>query len=240
MQPELLDFHARAQLTELMDEPCSREDMRACLIDLAKLNRWFLGYRPILRWLDAFLPLKHDAPIRILDVGCGGGDSLRRVARWAADRRIEIQLVGLDLNADAVSIAEEFSNPSQNIEWVCCDVFDYQPPKPFHIVMSSLFTHHLRDQAIVRFLGWMESHASLGWLINDLSRAPVPYHLLKAFSRVAGLHRFVQHDGPVSIARAFVREDWQHLCGAAGLSAGDVTISSYTPARLCVMRQRAR
>ena len=47
-----ISAHAR-HLTELMDEPCSREVMRACLRDLAKLNRWFLGYRPLLSWLDS-------------------------------------------------------------------------------------------------------------------------------------------------------------------------------------------
>ena len=40
------DFSRRAQLTELMDEPCSREQLRACLRDLARVNRWFMGYRP--------------------------------------------------------------------------------------------------------------------------------------------------------------------------------------------------
>ena len=32
------DFTRRADLTELMDEPCSREEMRACLEDLSKLG----------------------------------------------------------------------------------------------------------------------------------------------------------------------------------------------------------
>jgi hypothetical protein len=52
MPPEALDFRQRAQLTELMDEPCSREVMRDCLRDLARVNRWFLAYRPLLTWLD--------------------------------------------------------------------------------------------------------------------------------------------------------------------------------------------
>jgi hypothetical protein len=54
-----------------------------------------------------------------------------------------------------------------------------------------------------------------------------------------GLHPFVQHDGPVSIRRAFVAEEWQRLCAAAGLRPQDVTIRGFTPARLCVMRRKA-
>jgi hypothetical protein len=47
-----LDFSQRAQLSELMDEPCSPEVIEACLRDLARVNRWFGAYRPLLRWLD--------------------------------------------------------------------------------------------------------------------------------------------------------------------------------------------
>ena len=53
MLPSVMDFQHRAQLSELMDEPCSREELRACLQDLARVNRWFLAYRPVLRWLDS-------------------------------------------------------------------------------------------------------------------------------------------------------------------------------------------
>lgn len=232
------DFSSRAQLTELMDGPCSRDEMRACLKDLAKLNRWFRGYRPVLQWLDS-LRLKDTArPIRILDVGCGGGDGLRRVAQWARVRGIAMELVGLDLSADAAAIAAEAGPAAHAIEWVCSDVFTYEPQRPFDLVMSSLFTHHLSDADVVRFLGWMETNAVRSWFVNDLSRAAVPYHLLKAFGKAAQLHHFVQHDGPVSIARAFVREDWERLCSEAGLRPGEFTIQASKPARLCVMRTK--
>ena len=49
------DFRHRSQLTELMDEPCTRDQLRACLSDLARTNRMTFAYRPVLNWLDAFL-----------------------------------------------------------------------------------------------------------------------------------------------------------------------------------------
>ena len=54
MPSEAIDFRQRPPraLTEMIDEPCTREELRACLRDLERLNRWFLGYRPILQWLD--------------------------------------------------------------------------------------------------------------------------------------------------------------------------------------------
>jgi hypothetical protein len=112
--------------------------------------------------------------------------------------------------------------------------------KPPHLVTSSLFTHHLEDADVVRFLRWMEANAEMGWMINDLSRAPIPYHLFGLFARVMGLHPFVQHDGPVSFTRAFVPEDWRRLCSEAGLNLDDVSIRGFTPGRLCVSRRKTR
>lgn len=239
MPPDVLDFSQRAQLTELMDEPCSRDVMRHCLRDLARVNRWFLAYRPTLTWLDS-LALTNDKPIHILDVGCGYGDSLRRIERWASDRGIPVALTGCDLNTDSIAIAREASPARSRIRWIASDVFDLDLRKPIDIILSSLFTHHLTEHEIVRFLAWMENTAQMGWFINDLSRASIPYRLFKAFSKVANLHPFVQHDGPVSIARAFIPEDWRTMCAAAGLAQSDISIRGFAPARLCVGRNMRR
>lgn len=251
MPSDAIDFRYRARLTELMDEPCSRDQLRACLRDIARLNRWFLAYRPLSRWLDSFATTPGATtsalmPLHIVDVGCGYGDTLRRVERWACTRGIAVELTGIDLNPDAVAIAAEATPSASGIRWIAADVFAFQSEKPIHLVISSLFTHHLTDPDVIRFVQWMETHAQLGWFINDLSRAPVPYHLLRLFSRIAGLHPFVQHDGPVSIARAFVPEDWQRMCATAGLHTtlgasidfDAVSIRPSRPARLCVSRRK--
>ena len=240
MQHNAPDFRYRSQLDELMDAPCSREDMRACLCDLAWTNCWTLAYRPQMHWL-AILADELSAqggPICILDVACGYGDGLRRFEQWALKRGIAAELTGLDLNSDATVIASEATPASSRIRWVTADVFAYVPPHPVHLVVSSLFAHHLSEGNIVRFLQWMEQHAKLAWFINDLSRAAMPYYAFQIFSKLARLHSFVQHDGPISIARSFVLEDWQRMCAAAGLEDQDINIERFIPARLCVSRRK--
>jgi SAM-dependent methyltransferase len=237
-QPPPIDFSRRARLTEKMDEPCSRDVLRANLRDIARLNNWFFAHRPLLAWLDTFVPPPSAPPLRILDVGCGNGDGLRRIERWAKARGLAVDLTGLDINPDAVAIAAESPQSANRIQWIASDVFDYSPAAPVHLIVSSLFTHHLDDDSVVRFLQWMERHATLGWFISDLSRAAVPYHFLRVFTKLAGLHPFVQYDAPVSVARAFQPDDWRGTCIAAGLTHGEVSIQGIKPARLCVSRRK--
>ncbi len=66
-----IDFSRRVsprELPELMDGDCSYEDFRDCLRSLETVNRWLLGYRPTLAWLER-LPHGLRDPIHIVDVG---------------------------------------------------------------------------------------------------------------------------------------------------------------------------
>jgi len=240
MLPERPDFGRRAQLTEWMDEPCSREELRACLRDLARVNTWLMAYRPLLSWLDSLDLARLGEPVRILDVGSGYGDVLRRIERWARGRGIAVELTGIDLNRDSVAIAAEATAAPSAIEWVNADAFAYVPAKPQHLVVSSLFTHHLPDAEVVQFVRWIDERATVGWFINDLVRHPTPYYLFRLLGWGTRLHPFVRHDGPISILRAFVPEEWRGFCAEAGLREQDVTIRGYTPGKLCVMRTKQR
>jgi len=235
MSSEPVTYTERAQLTEWMDGPCSYEEFRDCLRDLAKVNRAVLAYRPTLDWLEQFAG-RIAEPLHIVDVGCGGGDMLRRIDSWARKRRIPVRLTGIDLNPYAAQAAREFTGSGSRIEWITCNAFQYQPPLPIDIVVSSLFTHHLSDDEIVRFLQWMERTAARGWFVNDLRRARTPYYLFKLLAQGMRWHRFVRHDGPVSILRSFAPEDWQRYVEDAGLASGSVRIVDAWPARLCVAR----
>jgi hypothetical protein len=82
----------------------------------------------------------------------------------------------------------------------------------------------------------MEQRTRLGWFINDLHRQAMPYHLFRLLARFTNWHPFVKYDGPVSIRRSFLAEDWQQLTTTAGLSAETISIQEYRPARLCVSR----
>ncbi len=237
-----LDFSRRADLSEWMDEPCSYEEFRACLRDLAAVNRVTFAYRPTQVWLERLVRRRtraHAEPLHIVDVGCGQGDLLRHLARWAERAALPVRLTGIDLNPYAARAASEIASPGTKIDWITTDAFSFAPAGGIDLVISSLFTHHLPGEEIVRFLGWMERHARLGWFINDLHRGAMAYRLFRMLAWGARWHPFVQHDGPVSIRRSFRREDWLVHLAQAGIDPGSVSIEEFRPARLCVGRLRA-
>jgi SAM-dependent methyltransferase len=175
-------------------------------------------------------------PIEIVDVGSGYGDLLREIAKWAQRRRVDVSLTGVDRNPWARRAALEATPSELDIEWVTADAFSHTPSRDIDIVVSSCFTHHLSDARVVGFLQWMEANADLGWFVNDLHRHPLPYHVFEWVSEFARFHHFVRHDGPVSIARAFVAADWHRMLSAAGIAKTEADVQWRFPFRLTVAR----
>lgn len=233
-----IDFSLRVSprdLPELMDGDCSYEDFRGCLRSLEQINRWLLGYRPTLDWLKR-LPHGLVGPVHIVDVGSGGGDLLRKIARWARSRGIAVKLTGIDLNPFAARAAAESTPKEFDITWVTGDALKYRPEKPVDIVVSSLTAHHLEDEEIVALLRWMEATAQAGWFINDLERSQQSCQMFKWIERIVGWHRFVRHDAPASFRRAFREDDWARLLAEAEVPREAVTVEHWRPGRLCLGR----
>jgi SAM-dependent methyltransferase len=232
----LPDFSRRAALTEWMDDDSVDFDTFAgCLKDLAQVNVLTLAHRPTLAFLGQLARSGRwpkERPLRLIDVGSGYGDSLRLIGRWAAKRSLKISLTGVDRNPWAARAAQAASDPDDAITWLTADVFDYADAPD--VVVSSLFTHHLDDAQLVRFLSFMDQRATIGWLVNDLQRHPVSWGGFALLAQVMRWHPFVRHDGPVSIRRAFSARDWRRYLAEAQVK--DAQVRKRFPFRLCVSK----
>ncbi len=82
-------FKHRSTLPEKMDDPSAPEgDVRRALKEIEIINRWLGGYRVVTDALDEMVWPEADGPVSLLDIGSGGGDTLRAIARWAQKRDI--------------------------------------------------------------------------------------------------------------------------------------------------------
>lgn len=236
------NFSQRSNESELMDQDgISFAEFHHCLQSLEIINHLTLAYRPTLRWLRPWI--KSGEPICILDAGSGGGDMLRQIAKCVPKRRSEqlptkniptqtVSLVGVDLNPWSKKSAELCAH-SSFIQHETADIFSFQPERPIDIIICSLFTHHLTDDQLVKFLCWIDSRANRGWFINDLHRHPLPYYFIKAATALFSRNRLIRNDAAVSVARSFTAADWRRLLDKAGLS-GRARIQWFFPFRLCV------
>ncbi len=230
----MVDLRVRSLEPEWMDtKPVALETFRHCLQDLCWLNQLSFGYRPTISWLHGEIRHRELTSFRLLDVGFGYGDMLRKIDRYCDRYDLEAELVGVDLSPYAKQVAEPLV-PSKRVRYVTQNVFDYASPGAFDFIVSSLFTHHLDDYQLPAFLQWQCDTARLGWFSNDIHRHWLPYYALKYFARVARLNELVQNDGPVSVARAFRRQDWQHLMTQVDCRGGAVRIAWYLPFRFGV------
>ncbi|WP_395612923.1 methyltransferase domain-containing protein [Allosphingosinicella sp.] len=224
---------ARIRVDEQMDDPgLAPETYDRVLKDLATVNAVTLAARPTLNFLAR--GTKGMTALRLLDVGFGHGDMLRRIAKWAKRRRLAADLIGVDLNTRSAAAARAATPIEWPIEYRTGDYRDVAGPLDF--VVSSLVAHHMTDDQLDEFLRFMEARASRGWIVNDLHRLAFPYMGFPLLARLLGAHRIVREDGKVSIGRSFRPAEWEAILAKAGITGAKVV--RRFPFRLCVERLR--
>ena len=223
----------RLDADELMDDPAlDVVTYHEVLDDLAQVNRLTFAYRPTLSFLRR--AARGRARLRLLDVGFGDGDMLRRIARWAARHRLAAELTGIDLNPRSKSAAEAKTAPLP-IRYLAGD-YAGLAGEGFDCVISSLVAHHMRHDQLVAFLRFMEHEAEVGWFVNDLHRHAFAYDAWPVLASAMSWHRIVRLDGHTSIARGFRPAEWQALLAQEGLD--EARVRRWFPFRLCVERLR--
>ena len=219
----------RALGDELMDADDLPADTYVAVVrDLARVNTVTLAARPTLAFLRA-----HTRPggrYRLLDVGYGDGDMLRRIARWGERRGVAFDLVGIDLNPRSETAARADTPAELGIDY-CTGDYDDLAGEHWDFIVSSLVAHHMTTEQLVAFLRFMDCHARVGWLVNDLHRHRFAHAGWPLLARLFRWHPIVRHDGRLSIARSYRTAEWAPLLDQAGVAA---RVFTAFPFRLCV------
>ncbi|MGB7408701.1 MAG: methyltransferase domain-containing protein [Pontixanthobacter sp.] len=204
----------------------------AVVHDLARVNALTLAYRPTIQFMRRLVRHREaDRPLRILDVGFGDGDMLRRIARWAAKRNIAVDLVGIDLNPRSLAAVKERTTDAMGIDYRIGD-YASLAGEGWDAIISNLVAHHMSHDQLIAFLRFMQAEARLGWLVNDLHRHGFAHTVYPPMARLFGCHPIVQHDGKMSIARSYRPQEWPDILREAGVA--DARVHRVFPFRLCV------
>lgn len=214
----MADFAARSRQPELMDDPdLDKEELEHALKHLTIINRLLNGYGPSLMGVRRLLP-KETTAFSLLDVGCGSGDTLRRIAEWAKRAGVTSRLVGVELSADAANKARRECAAYPEIEIRQQDFFAIDQNETFDVVHSALVMHHFsKDEDVIAAFKRMIELSRRGVLVNDLHRHWAAYYSIRILTQGFSRSRVLQHDAPLSVARAFTRTELIQLAGMAGL-----------------------
>ncbi len=216
-----MNLTTRATIPELMDDlTLATDELRQNLDELETINTWLGGYRPVLAALARLRPrFPAGRLLRLADLGSGGGDTLRHVARWARRRSVPLAAEGIDANDFMLAYAAAKSQEYPEISYRQLDIFSPEfAARPYDVLTASLFCHHFTDAELVELLRGWHQQAGLAVVINDLHRHPLAYYSIKYLTKLLGGSRLVQNDAPLSVARAFSRRDWVRLLAAAGIT----------------------
>lgn len=202
----IADLKYRDETPEIMDDfSLPAELVDPVLAGLDKMNLLFGDHRDMISALKNF---DLAGTVHISDWGCGGGESLRAIGRWAESRGLDVQLTGIDAAATAIEYARNQSSSFNNIRFIQGDVLDRAICNhQTDIIICSLFTHHFDDNQLVELFRNMHNCARLGIIITDLHRHWVLYYAVKLITRLFTSNPMARNDGPLSVKKAFKRKE---------------------------------
>jgi len=221
----ILNTKHRTNELEIMDDfSMEGEELRDALDKIAKINQLLGGNQLTLQGVLSLVKgIPKEKEIVIVDIGCGNGDMLRKLAEFGKKNNYFFKLVGVDANSFTISHAESLSKNYPNISYSCQDIFDEDFKKlKYDIVLCTLTLHHFKDDEIVLLMQLFYKNTFIGIVINDLERSALAYRLFHIFCYIFRLNYMSIEDGLISILRGFKKEELELYSKKAKLN--DYTI----------------
>lgn len=210
----------RSYEKELLDrDDIPFEHIKRNMQELDRINRYLGGHRISLDGIRRLAGERRmEEPLRIAEIGCGGGDNLRAIGRWAKKKGLPVRLSGIDINPSCIGYAQSVEG-NRGIEFIRSDYRNVSFSEKPHIIFSSLFCHHFTEDELRLMLQWMRESSTLGFFINDLHRHPLAYYSITLLTKAFSKSYLVKNDAPLSVKRGFVREEWKRLFASAGIGS---------------------
>jgi 2-polyprenyl-3-methyl-5-hydroxy-6-metoxy-1,4-benzoquinol methylase len=208
----MLNFKTRSNQKELLDQnDIPTLDLNQNLLELNYINTWLGGHQVTLNGLKQF-KLEKNKVYTLIDIGCGGGDNLIYLAKWARKNDCKFNFIGVDLKKDCIDYAKNQARDFPEITFIQADYNDLPSLNiQFDFALACLFTHHLPDSEIIKLINWCNLNAKQGFIINDLHRHFLAYYSIAWLTQLFSNSYLVKNDAKLSVARGFVKKDWDMI-----------------------------
>ncbi len=204
--------------TELLDGPLDDPaSLAANLRDLRRINRLTGGAGLSVRAVRTLLPRGGT----LLDVGTGGADIPMLLLADAQRRGIGLEVTAADARQevlDAACLVRPSLRSSAGLTLAVADGRDLPyPDASFDVAHASLVLHHLAESDALAFLRELGRVARIGVVVNDLARGRLAWVGAWLVTHTIASSRYTRHDGPLSVRRAWTRDEMVALMSRVGL-----------------------
>lgn len=146
-------------------------------------------------------------PLRLLDIGPGGGALLKALHVWAGEHNLPVELYGVDIDSEfAEYIQKKLNAESIPVRIFHGDGADLRrfSENSFDFVFSSHVIHHIRDrQEVSQCFNEIFHMARYGWLIVDLDKRLIGPVFMKIACTINRCSKVLTQDGIKSARRAY-------------------------------------
>lgn len=197
--------------TERMDDPdCDLDALHRTYAQFQTINRlvagWQHTYRQHLRPV-----LCRDRINTLLDLGAGGADITRAIARWADRDGFPLHVTAADPDQRAYTWAMQ-QHSTAKIEY--CQELSSElvtQGRTFDLVISNHLLHHLTDEQLHALLHDCEQLANTRVVHSDIRRSRTAYRLFSVGTRPFFPGSFIREDGLTSIRRSYTAAELRKI-----------------------------
>lgn len=202
--------HRDGTLRERMDDAhCDPDLLFRTYRQFRLINSLLSGWKRLYR--QRVRPFAGGRPIRILDIGCGGGDICLALAKWAISDRVDLRITGIDLDPRAIRFASSQERP-ETVRFLNISSGELlRSGERFDLVISNHLLHHLSRNRLPELCREAEELALRRVLFNDLRRSLAGYLLFTTLARPLFRSSYIVEDGLVSIRRSYRPDELRDL-----------------------------
>jgi 2-polyprenyl-3-methyl-5-hydroxy-6-metoxy-1,4-benzoquinol methylase len=195
-------------LREKMDDlACDITTLNATYKHFRRVNQFLSGWRGI---YEVYLRPKLIPNTTLLDIGCGGGDVIQKLALWMRQDGLDISITGIDPDVRALEYAKSRPFPPNMRFYQATSSELLQAGEQFDVVISNHLLHHLQNDEVYALCKDSEHLAKTLVVHNDIRRSGLAYASFAA-TKLLFWNSFVTEDGLRSIRRSFTVPELQHV-----------------------------
>jgi SAM-dependent methyltransferase len=220
-----LDVSQRCCEPENIDDPAlDRQRHAAALRGLARINHWSRSVHIVWSAIRRLVRETGVDELRVLDIATGAGDVPIGLIRRARRTRLKLQVAACDLSPRALEYAQrQTALAGVDVQFFQADALGDDLPGDYDVLATSLFLHHLSNEAAGLLLKKMATAARRLVVVNDLARSRSGLLLAYWGSRILSRSDDVHLDAERSVRAAFTLDEVRALAAQARLPGATVS-----------------